>query len=112
MAATKPSEETPAVDVAVVEDTTAPVTARRGRKAAIIITGAVVAVALIFGGGVAVGLAIPTGGPGFSQQGGPGGFPGQDGMNRDGNRPQMPGNGHDGGQNDEDSSDSSTDDGA
>ena len=122
MAATKPSEESPAADVAVV-DQTAPVTPeaepvaaapqRRGRKLALIITGAVVAAGLLFGGGVAVGLAIPTGGPGFSQNGGPGGgFPGG---GQDGERPQMPGNGQQGGQTDNGSgsSDSSTtDDGA
>ena len=121
MAATKPSEESPAADVAVV-DQTAPVTPeaepvaaapqRRGRKLALIITGAVVAAGLLFGGGVAVGLAIPTGGPGFSQNGGPGGgFPGG---GQDGERPQMPGNGQQGGQTDDGSTSdgSTTDDGA
>ena len=119
MAAIEPSAETPAAEVATVDDTvTTPAPARRGRKLALIITGAVVAAALLFGGGVAVGLAIPTGGPGFSQQGGPGGFPGgRDGSGQTGDRPQMPGNGQQGGTNggqtdDSGSTDDSTDDGA
>lgn len=142
MAVTEPSENAPAADVAVVDATpaveSAPVApARRGRKLALVITGAVVAVALVFGGGVAVGFAIPKGGPGFSQQGGPAGLPGApDGQT--GDRNQLPGNGQQGGRNggpgagsgsgsndtgpgagsgdtspgDSDSGDSSTDDGA
>jgi len=126
MATKKPADDSPAADAPTTElaeaaptaptehvqtETPAPVVApvapKRGRKIALVATGAVVAAALLFGGGVAVGIAIPTGGPGFSQQGGPGGFPGgeqggpqgggqQGGTQGDGTgqRPTMPGQGN------------------
>jgi hypothetical protein len=132
MATKKPADDTPAADAPTTElaeaaptapaehlETAAPAAApsdsaaavadptlvygpKRGRRIALIATGAVIAAALLFGGGVAVGIAIPTGGPGFSQQGGPGqgGFPGggeqgggQHGDGSQGERPTMPGNG-------------------
>ena len=130
MATTKPADDSPAADAPTTElaeaaptaptehvqteapeRLVAPVVPKRGRKIALVATGAVVAAALLFGGGVAVGIAIPTGGPGFSQQGGPGGFPGgeqggqqsgpqrggqQGGTQGDGTgqRPTMPGQGN------------------
>jgi hypothetical protein len=122
MADTTPADETPATpepstEVAgaaptaqtehLVAETPAPVVAtaapKRGKKIALIAVGAVVAAGLLFGGGVAVGLAIPTGGPGFSQNGGPGGGtpPGM----QDGERPTMPGQGTDQGGTDSGSTD-------
>jgi len=84
------TEAAPAVEAAPVA-TAAPVVtaAPRKKKLALIISGAVVAALLLFGGGVAVGTIIPTGGPGMSQGGPGGGFPGGD----QGDRPTMPGQG-------------------
>jgi len=122
MATNTPADETPAADAPTTElaeaappaptehletaapdPAVAPAAPKRGRRIALIATGAVVAAALLFGGGVAVGIAIPSGGPGFSQQGGPGGFPGggeQGGPQggTQGERPTMPGNGSGNGQ--------------
>jgi hypothetical protein len=97
-----PVSEAPAVPVAAK---------KRPRKLvlAAIIVGAVIVAGGLFGGGIAVGLAIPTGGPGQGQfgPGGQGGnFPG-------GDRPDMP-NGNQGGQqgnNGSDDSDSGTSEG-
>ena len=82
--------------VAAPEPTPVVVAAKkRPRKLVLapIIVGTVIVAGALFGGGVAVGLAIPTGGPGQGQFG-PGGnrdFPGG------GQRPDMP-NGNQGGQ--------------
>jgi len=57
-----------------------------------IVFGAMLVATLIFGGGIAVGLAIPTGGsgaPGTSQGGLPGG-PGSDSGTGQGTRPEAP----------------------
>jgi len=92
---------------AVVADQPTPaavVANKRPRKLvlAAIIVGAVIVAGALFGGGVAVGLAIPTGGPGQGQFG-PGGnrdFPGG------GQRPDMPNGGQGGEQQGSDDSDS------
>ncbi|WOF23590.1 hypothetical protein N8K70_02610 [Microbacterium betulae] len=64
---------------------------RRGWKVGGAVAGGVVALGLVFGGGVATGLAIGDtgqGGPGFSTEQGPG-----DGGFGGGTPPEMPGNG-------------------
>ena len=89
--AAAPVEADPVEAASAVEP--APVvtaTPRNKKKLGLIIAGAVVAAALLFGGGIAVGTMIPGGGPGMSQGGPGGGFPGG---GNGGDRPTMPGQG-------------------